>query len=147
MKKTDQIKTRFEKKMLSWQEKNAARFYITMHTKDTLEFAHYALNELQLRLITISGVDTPQGIELLYHYSDDGTGAVISMRTLLEDAKHPAAPSLTGLLKASAWIEREIHELLGVEFTGHPNPKHLLLGEDWPQGEYPLRQAKKTESK
>jgi len=42
-------------------------------------------------------------------------------------------------MKCAEWIEREIHEMFGVNFKGHPNLKHLLLKDDWPEGNYPLR--------
>jgi NADH:ubiquinone oxidoreductase subunit C len=31
-------------------------------------------------------------------------------------------------------------EMLGINFSGHPNLKRLLLADDWPEGKYPLRQ-------
>ncbi len=30
-------------------------------------------------------------------------------------------------------------ELLGIRFRNHPDLRHLLLGDDWPEGKYPLR--------
>ena len=47
--------------------------------------------------------------------------------------------SLAGIIKGTEWIEREINELLGVTFKNHPNMIHLILPEDWPKGNYPLR--------
>ena len=44
-------------------------------------------------------------------------------------------------IKAFAFIEREIHDLLGIEFEGHPNLVPLLRAEDWPEGFYPLRRT------
>jgi len=38
------------------------------------------------------------------------------------------------------WIEREMRELLGITFEGHPDPRRLLLPDNWPDGVYPLRQ-------
>ena len=46
-------------------------------------------------------------------------------------------PTLTGLYNTANWAEREISEMFGVIFEGHPDPRKLLLPEDW-QG-YPLR--------
>ncbi|MCK4504279.1 MAG: NADH-quinone oxidoreductase subunit C, partial [Candidatus Aegiribacteria sp.] len=43
-------------------------------------------------------------------------------------------------IEAFNWIEREISELLGVTFTGHPDPRKLLLADNWPECVYPLRQ-------
>jgi formate hydrogenlyase subunit 5 len=42
-------------------------------------------------------------------------------------------------MPAAEWIEREIQDLLGIRFDGHPNPKRLILADDWPEGVYPLR--------
>ena len=46
---------------------------------------------------------------------------------------------------ATEWIEREIHELLGVEFRNHPDMRHLLLADDWPADNHPLRKDWKVE--
>jgi NADH-quinone oxidoreductase subunit C len=95
---------------------------------------------MRARFSIATGSDTVKGIEILYHFSFDSRGGVfISLRVLLEDKKHPCIDSLTPVFKAADWIEREIHELLGVDFKGHPKLAHLLLVEDWPEGKYPLR--------
>jgi NADH:ubiquinone oxidoreductase subunit C len=47
--------------------------------------------------------------------------------------------SIAKRIPALNWIEREIHEMLGVEFKGHPNMKRLLLADSFPEGKYPLR--------
>ena len=49
--------------------------------------------------------------------------------------------SLAGSCKATEWIEREMAELLGITFRNHPDMRHLLLADDWPEGRYPLRRA------
>jgi NADH-quinone oxidoreductase subunit C len=40
---------------------------------------------------------------------------------------------------AAEWIEREMWELLGIKFLGHPDLRHLLLSDDWPEDNFPLR--------
>ncbi|MDQ6669152.1 MAG: NADH-quinone oxidoreductase subunit C [Chloroflexota bacterium] len=49
------------------------------------------------------------------------------------------APSITPLVAGANWYERELFDLFGIEFQGHPNLKRILLPDDW-QG-YPLRRT------
>ena len=64
---------------------------------------------------------------------------MVSVRSLLSRDK-PSMPSLATVIKAANWIEREMNELMGVEFEGHPDMRRLVLSsEHWPQGVYPLR--------
>jgi Ni,Fe-hydrogenase III large subunit/Ni,Fe-hydrogenase III component G len=53
------------------------------------------------------------------------------------DAAH--YPSVTPRLPAAHWYEREARDLFGVVPIGHPDPRRLVLHDDWPRGYHPLR--------
>jgi Ni,Fe-hydrogenase III large subunit/Ni,Fe-hydrogenase III component G len=48
-------------------------------------------------------------------------------------------PSITPLVPAAHWDEREARDLLGIVPVGHPDPRRLVLHERWPRGYHPLR--------
>ncbi|MDH5662088.1 MAG: NADH-quinone oxidoreductase subunit C [Elusimicrobiota bacterium] len=132
------IKDEFSKKILKVFEKSSRRIYIDFDAKDIPEVVSFLFREMGGRLATATGIDTRKNIEILYHFSFDSSGTIISLRTLI-DKKNPEIESVTPIIKGAEWIEREMHELLGVNFRNHPNLKRLLLPEDWPERKYPLR--------
>ena len=140
--KTDviaRIKEKFSAKILKYDEKSSRRIYLDMNPADIPAAVKFIFKDLGCRFVIATGTDTPGGIEILYHFSQDASGKMISLRTLITDKKNPKIESIAPLFKGAEWIEREIWELLGVNFIGHPNLTHLLLIDDWPEGKYPLR--------
>ncbi len=136
----ERIKERLDKKIIAWDQKSAKRIYFSLGKEDIFKAVEFLFKELGLRFATASGLQTPSGFEIIYHFSDDSTGIIYSVRVMLEDKKAPRIDSIAPLFPGAEWIEREMWEMLGINFTGHPNLKRLLLTDDWPEGEYPLRQ-------
>jgi len=134
-----EIKDKFSNRILKCEEKSARRIYVDFKPQDIPEAVKFVFRDLGCRFATATGLDTPEGIEILYHFSYDGQGKVISLRTVITDRGKPQIQSITPVITGAEWIEREMWELLGINFIGHPNLKHLLLIDDWPEGKYPLR--------
>lgn len=93
---------------------------------------------------SVSGVDYPDAnqIEVVYHlgsYTDDalaGTVLALATRAPREETPNPGndatrLPSLRDVFYSVEFHEREIFEMLGVYFEGHPDNRRLLLPEDW----------------
>jgi NADH:ubiquinone oxidoreductase subunit C len=137
----DKIKERLGNKIVNWYEHSPKRIYILIKPQEIKETANFFFRELKLRFIIATGQDMPQGFEILYHFSSDSSGEIFSLRVLIEDKKNPQIDSIAPLFVGAEWIEREIWEMLGVNFIGHPNLKRLLLSEEWPEGKYPLRHS------
>jgi NADH-quinone oxidoreductase subunit C len=81
-------------------------------------------------LSTITGDEVGTEIQLLYHFWD---GQGLTLQTSLpSDA--PRIPTTTDLIPGAAFYEREVSEMFGVAFDGHPDPRPLLLPDDWDDG-------------
>jgi len=130
---------KFGSKILKTDKKNAKRAYVDIYPKDIIEVTRYLFKELGLRFNIASAVDDFDCIEILYHFSLDRAGFVVTMRAILKDKESPHIDSITSVTRSAWWIEREIHELFGIEFDGNSDLRPLLLPDDWPKGVYPLR--------
>ncbi|MDG6223450.1 MAG: NADH-quinone oxidoreductase subunit C [Candidatus Bathyarchaeota archaeon] len=84
---------------------------------------------------TITGTDLGNEIELNYHMICGGT---VTLKIRVPKIK-PVTKSICDLISGANLYEREVYDLLGVTFEGHPNMERLLLPESWPKGNYPLR--------
>jgi len=86
-------------------------------------------------LSTITGTDLGNEIELNYHMACGGT---VTLKNRVSREK-PVIRTITDILPGANLYEREVFDLLGVIFDGHPNLKRLMLPDNWPKGQYPLR--------
>ena len=88
-------------------------------------------------LNAISAVDFIEYFELLYHLTsfEHNHSAVVKARIYGRD--YPDIPSVVGIWQGADFQEREIWDLMGVSFSGHPNLKRIMLWEGFPG--HPLR--------
>ena len=129
---------RFGPSILEIVDRSPTRIYIEIDPAALPEAARYLFRDVGARFNIASGLETPACFEILYHFTVERLNVLVSLRVKLDKAE-PRIDSLTPLFKAADWIEREMHELLGIDFRGHPNLQRLLLPEQWPEGVHPLR--------
>lgn len=89
-----------------------------------------------VHISTITGLEAEDGIEVIYHLNRKGLEASLKVKVPI---KQPILPTITQTIPGAILYEREVHDMLGVTFSGHPDLSPLLLPEDWPEGIYPLR--------
>jgi len=134
-----EIHIKFDKKILKWYAHNEKRIYIDIDPADLVDFSRFIFEDLQARFIIASAVDTPRGgVEVLYHFDFYQLPQVFTLRVFLKKP-NCEVESIASVITGAQWIEREIAELLGIKVKNHPNLIHLLLTDDWPEGNYPLR--------
>jgi NADH-quinone oxidoreductase subunit C len=99
---------------------------------------HVRQQEAFEMLTDLTAVDRPneaQRFEIIYVlYSLERNQRIrIKVRVALDEE----VPSATAVYAGANWLEREVFDMFGVRFSGHPNPKRILMPEDW--AGFPLR--------
>ncbi len=104
-------------------------------------------DENAMALATVVGTDetrtTDGDLKVRYVFEPTAAGAPDRFVTLLVpvDAARPSIPSITTLVPAANWHERELHDLLGIVPAGHPDLRPLVVHDGWPAGHFPLRKS------
>ena len=136
----DRIIRDLGEQVLESVRKSERRVFVEIAPESVKEASRLMFEKMGARLQIATGIDTPAGIEVLYHWALDTEDCVVTLRALLPH-RAPALDSIALMCPAAEWIEREMWELLGIEFRGHPDMRHLLLDDGWPEGDYPLRKG------
>jgi NADH-quinone oxidoreductase subunit C len=130
-------------KVISVDKTTDKRIYLTCESENAVDVCRFLYEQVGCRFAIATGIDSDNYFEILYHFPYDALGCVITVKSLIRDKKNPTVDSLGQFLPAAEWIEREIHDELGIEFKGHPDMRRLVLADDWPEGVYPLRKERK----
>jgi NADH:ubiquinone oxidoreductase subunit C len=86
----------------------------------------------------VTAVDFKDRVEMVYHFSKLGNPQWLVLKVDCDGA-NPQVPSLCGVYQSANLQEREVWDLMGVRFTGHPNLKRILLWEGFDG--HPMRKS------
>lgn len=134
--------------------------FVTLDPAKLVEICTFLRDDLRLKfelLNDISGVDYLEPdpkkaakagfephVEVVYHLSSfTFPGRRFTLKLFLPRWKDnkpgelPEVPSVSSVWRTADWQEREVYDLIGVFFNGHPNLVRILLSDDWVG--YPLR--------
>lgn len=128
----------FKDSILNISVRSPRRIIISIKPDALLNMADYLYRTEGLRFVIATALHTKRGFEVHYHFSLDRIGLILNLHVILDHAD-PEISSLSNLFNASNWIEREIHELFGINFLNHPNQDKLISEGNWAEGVYPLR--------
>ncbi len=135
----DKKLTEIKDKVTSVEQPTDKRIFLSCEAENSYAVNKFLFEDVGARFVIATGIDSDDCFEVLYHYSYDQTGCVITVKAYIRNRDNPAIESITSILPGAEWIEREMHDLLGIDFKGHPNLRRLILSDDWPEGVYPLR--------
>jgi NADH-quinone oxidoreductase subunit C len=113
---------------------------VLIKSDSLVEVAGYLKNNPQMAfdlLVDITSVDYWDYFELVYRFTSLELNHSLVLKVRCPGREKPHVPSLTGLWKGADLMEREVFDLMGISFTGHPNMKRIFLWEGFTG--YPLR--------
>ncbi len=132
------IKAAMEDNIIEAEIPRARRIFIHVSKNAFKKAIRYLAQKTGFTHIsTITGIDLGEEIETIYHLSLEGRIELSAKVRTTKD--NPILPTITDIIPGAILYEREVHDLLGVRFEGHPDLSPLVLPEGWPHDVYPLR--------
>ena len=92
-----------------------------------------------VRISTVTAVDrypAEPRFEVVYHLHSIERNERVRLKCHLH-GEDPVIESVTGVWRGANWYEREVFDLFGIKFLGHPDLRRIMMPDDW-EG-YPLR--------
>ena len=105
------------------------------------DVADALFNQLHARFLVSIGTDkrpVSGDFSILHVFSLDREHLYVLLESKIPE-NDPRIDSITPVVPGADWAEREFQDAVGVRAEGHPDPRRLLLPDDWPEGLYPLR--------
>ena len=116
----------------------AGRDSVLVRSDALAQVAAYLKDELKYDYLNyITAVDYYSYFEVVYQVTSLANNRSIVMKARCYGRENPLLPSVTGVWQGADFQEREIYDLMGINFQGHPNLKRIFLWEGF-EG-HPLR--------
>src|SRR6476660_2933802 len=148
----DNLKTKFPDAILAIRV-DAARGETAVsvaaaHLVDIARYLRDAPEGAFDHLTDICSVDYPEDqlrFEVVYHLHSLPLRQRLRLKTRIAE-DDPTIASVTEVWKGAEFLEREVYDMMGIHFSGHPDLRRILLPEDYAEG-YPLRKDFPTEGR
>ena len=85
-----------------------------------------------LVLISVTGVDWLDHFEVVYHLQSIRLNQLGILKVRTYDRENPEVPSVLPVWRGAALQEREVYDLMGIRFAGHPDLRRVFLWEGFP---------------
>jgi Ni,Fe-hydrogenase III large subunit/Ni,Fe-hydrogenase III component G len=136
-----QMRAKLGASLRAVEEPVAGTLYLTVDKQSVLPASRYLQDDLGARFIISAGIDRRprEGCLSVTHiFSRDKQKQFICLRADVPE-NGGEIESITPAVPAANWAEREFQDMVGVTARGHPDPRRLIVADDWPEGVYPLR--------
>jgi NADH-quinone oxidoreductase subunit C len=116
---------------------------IVLKSEQLMQVCSFLKDRLHYNFLeTITAVDWPERVpryDVVYQLLsiENQCGVRLKVRVGQRGEEHPRLGSVTAIWPGANWYEREVYDLFGIIFTGHPNLVRILMPADWTT--HPLR--------
>src|SRR5712691_5556855 len=116
---------------------------IVLRTEHLLTVCAYLHKTLRYTFLsTVTAVDWPERVprfDVVYHLLSIPNQCVLRLKIRVGERReeHPSVPTVVGVWPGANWYEREVYDLFGINFAGHPDLRRILMPMDWTT--HPLR--------
>lgn len=93
-------------------------------------------------LVSLTGMDWGTDLGVVYHLRSTEFNHMLVVKARVSDRENPELDSLCPVYKSAEFHEREVFDLLGIKFNGHPDLRRLFLDSTWG---FPLRKDYKDD--
>jgi len=145
----DRLQTQFGERVLETSDAFGDH-EVVIAVKDWVEVAQFIKDDGDLQMdhfIDLTAIDYPEResarFDLVLMTRSSVTGARIRLRTHAKDGEEPG--TLSGIWSGANWAEREVWDMFGIKFNGHPDMRRILLYEEFVghplRKDYPIDKA------
>jgi NADH:ubiquinone oxidoreductase subunit C len=115
------------------------RIHLSVPEDIFMDVLAYADKDLGFdHLLTITGLDTGECYEFIYHVSNL-EGILLNLKRKAKREDPVVISSVLPIYQGATFYERELEGMLGVKVDGLPEGRQYPLPDNWPKDQYPLR--------
>jgi len=136
-----QLKEKFDSAIVRADLPSDRELFVWVKPEAVKDLCRYIFRDLDARyVISIGADDRPfsGGFVVAHDFAFDKDHVLCSVLTQLA-GEAPRIESISSVVPAANWAEREMRDLVGIQCVGHPYPKRLVLPDGWPEDVHPLR--------
>jgi Ni,Fe-hydrogenase III large subunit/Ni,Fe-hydrogenase III component G len=137
----NQLREKFDSAIVRADLPSDCQLFVWVQPAAVKEMCRHIFRDLDARyVISIGADDRPfsGGFVVAHDFAFDKDHVLCSLLTQLP-GDDPKIESISDVVPAANWAEREMRDLVGIESVGHPYPKRLVLPDGWPEDVHPLR--------
>lgn len=135
------INKNFYNELKSIDVQNGNEIYIEVYSENAYSICRFIYSNLECSLISMFGNDETVingNMSVYYTFAIRSAGLILTVKTVLNN-HNKVLQSITPEIHAANLYEREIKDMYGIIFDGHPDLRGLVFHENWPEDLHPLR--------